>query len=99
MIIGLVIMAFGALLFIPAAMSVNYLFFLIALFVLGTGLTILQTASNPYVIFLGPRKSAARRIAAMGLINKVAGVVVPIFFRGRALWCHGCFGICYSCDK
>jgi FHS family L-fucose permease-like MFS transporter len=56
MIIGLVIMAFGALLFIPAAMSVNYLFFLIALFVLGTGLTILQTASNPYVIFWDQEK-------------------------------------------
>lgn len=80
MMIGLVIMVVGALLFVPAAMSINYLFFLLALFVLGTGLTILQTASNPYVIFLGSRKSAARRIAMMGLINKVAGVVVPIIF-------------------
>lgn len=80
MMIGLVIMVIGALLFVPAAMSINYLFFLVALFVLGTGLTILQTASNPYVIFLGPKVSAARRIAVMGLINKVAGVVVPIIF-------------------
>ncbi len=86
MIIGLVIMAFGALLFVPAAMSLNYLFFLFALFVLGTGLTILQTASNPYVIFLGPKKSAARRIAAMGLINKVAGVIVPIIFSAVVLY-------------
>lgn len=85
MLVGLVIMVIGALLFVPAAYSVNYVYFLGALFVLGTGLTILQTASNPYVIFLGPKESAAKRIAIMGLINKVAGVAVPIVFSALVL--------------
>lgn len=85
MIVGLVIMVVGALLFVPAAYAVNYYLFLAGLFVLGTGLTILQTATNPYVIFLGPQESAAGRIAIMGLINKVAGVVVPVVFATLVL--------------
>lgn len=83
--IGLIIMTFGALLFIPSALSANYLMFLVALFVLGTGLTILQTASNPYVVFIGPIESAAMRISIMGVINKFAGVVVPIVFAALIL--------------
>ncbi len=85
MMLGLAIMVVGALLFVPAASSINYVFFLLALFVLGTGLTILQTAANPYVIFLGPKESAATRIAIMGLLNKVAGIVVPIIFAAIVL--------------
>ena len=85
MMLGLAIMVVGALLFVPAASSINYMFFLLALFVLGTGLTILQTAANPYVIFLGPKESAATRIAIMGLLNKVAGIVVPIIFAALVL--------------
>ena len=78
--VGLGVMAFASLLFIPAALSGEYLIFLVALFMLGTGLTLLQSASNPYVVFLGPIESAARRISIMGLINKAAGVVAPILF-------------------
>ncbi|NMH64722.1 sugar MFS transporter [Shewanella salipaludis] len=85
MAIGLGIMAVGALLFIPAAQAANYLLFLAALFVLGTGLTILQTASNPYVVHIGPRESAAMRISIMGLINKGAGVIVPLIFTALVL--------------
>ena len=80
MAIGLGVMVIGSLLFIPAAQSANYLIFLAALFTLGTGLTILQTASNPYVVLIGPIESAAMRISIMGLINKSAGVLVPILF-------------------
>ncbi len=80
MALGLGVMVVGSLLFIPAALSANYLIFLVALFSLGTGLTILQTASNPYVVFIGPVESAAMRISIMGLINKSAGVLVPIIF-------------------
>jgi len=80
MAIGLGVMASGALLFIPAAFVASFSLFLLALFTLGTGLTILQTASNPYIVLLGPIESAARRISIMGLINKSAGVVVPIVF-------------------
>ena len=80
MAIGLGIMAVGALLFIPAAYSANYLIFLIALFTLGSGLTILQTASNPYIVLVGPTESAAMRISIMGLINKSAGILAPLVF-------------------
>ena len=80
MALGLAIMVVGALLFIPAALIASYPMFLLGLFVLGTGLTILQTASNPYVILLGPKESAAMRISIMGLINKGAGVIVPMVF-------------------
>ena len=84
-VIGLIIMACGSLLFIPAALYGNYAMFLVALFVLGTGLTILQTASNPYVVFIGPIESAAMRISIMGVINKFAGVVVPLVFAALIL--------------
>ena len=80
MAIGLGVMAIGALGFIPAAFSASFALFLIALFTLGTGLTILQTASNPYIVLLGPQESAAMRISIMGLINKSAGVLVPLLF-------------------
>jgi len=66
-------------------MSANYLIFLIALFVLGTGLTILQTASNPYIVLIGSKESAAMRISIMGLINKGAGVIVPLIFTALIL--------------
>ena len=85
MAIGLGVMVIGSLLFIPAALSANFMVFLAALFVLGTGLTILQTASNPYVVLIGPIESAAMRISIMGLINKGAGVLVPILFTALIL--------------
>ncbi len=85
MALGLGIMAVGALLHIPAAMTANFGIFLAALFVLGTGLTILQTASNPYIVYLGPVDSAAMRISIMGLINKGAGVIVPLVFTAVIL--------------
>ncbi|MDN3640203.1 sugar MFS transporter [Simiduia curdlanivorans] len=85
MVIGLVVMAVGALLFIPAAQTSHYALFLAALFILGTGLTLLQTASNPYIVCIGPRESAAMRISVMGLVNKAAGIVVPILFTAWIL--------------
>ena len=85
MAIGLGVMAVGSLLFIPAALSAEYIVFLVALFTLGTGLTILQTASNPYIVLIGDIKSAAMRISIMGLINKSAGVLVPLLFTALIL--------------
>jgi MFS transporter, FHS family, L-fucose permease len=85
MVAGLGVMAAGALLFIPAAISATYSIFLCALFVLGTGLTLLQTASNPYIVCVGARESAAMRISIMGLINKSAGVLVPLLFTAWIL--------------
>ena len=80
MALGLGVMVIGSLLFIPAATYADFALFLTALFTLGTGLTILQTASNPYIVLVGPMESAAMRISIMGLINKSAGVLVPILF-------------------
>ena len=95
MALGLAIMAVGALLHIPAALSANFLFFLVGLFVLATGLTILQTASNPYIVHIGPKESAAMRISIMGLINKSAGVIVPIVFTVLILAGMGDFSESY----
>lgn len=75
---GLLIMALGSLIFIPAAHTRIYGLFLLGLFVQGTGLAILQTASNPYVAILGPQESAAKRISIMGICNGIAGIIAPI---------------------
>lgn len=80
MALGLLIMSVGSLIFIPAAMSASYAVFLAALFTLASGLTILQSASNPYVVYLGDINSAAMRISIMGVINKAAGVLAPLLF-------------------
>lgn len=78
MAISLAIMAVGALLFIPAAYSRTYLLFLTGLFIMGGGLAILQTASNPYITIIGPVETAAKRISIMGICNKFAGALAPI---------------------
>jgi glucose/galactose transporter len=78
MMYGLFVMAIGALLFIPAAQARSYPLFLVGLFVIGTGLSLLQTASNPYITVVGPIESAASRISVMGICNKMAGVLAPI---------------------
>jgi len=75
MALGLIVMAVGSLVFIPAAIDRNYLLFLIGLFTQGTGLALLQTATNPYVTIVGPIESAAQRISIMGICNKIAGMI------------------------
>jgi FHS family L-fucose permease-like MFS transporter len=85
MSLGLLTMAVGAALFIPAAESRNYSLFLTGLFVIGTGLTLLQTASNPYVTVLGPIESAAQRISIMGICNKIAGILAVFILGGIVL--------------
>ncbi len=78
MMLGLLLMAIGALIFIPAAKTRTYGLFLTGLFVIGTGLALLQTASNPYITILGPIESAAKRISVMGICNKGAGALAPL---------------------
>ena len=75
MSVGLITMAVGSLIFIPAAQTRSFPIFLIGLFTQGAGLTLLQTASNPYITILGPIESAAKRISIMGICNKVAGMI------------------------
>lgn len=85
MSLGLFVMAVGALIFIPAAQSRSYPLFLTGLFIIGTGLALLQTASNPYVTVLGPIESAAQRISIMGICNKVAGILAVFILGGIVL--------------
>lgn len=85
MSLGLVIMAIGALLFIPAAEARTYWVFLTGIFVQGMGMTILQTAANPYITILGPIESGAKRIAIMGIANKVAGALGSLIFGALLL--------------
>lgn len=85
MSVGLAVIALGALIFIPAALTRTYGLFLLGLFIQGTGLTILQTASNPYITILGPPESAAKRISIMGICNKVAGAIAPLILGAIAL--------------
>ncbi|GGG99664.1 glucose/galactose MFS transporter [Parapedobacter pyrenivorans] len=77
---GLLLMAAGCLVFLPAAMERTYAWFLVGLFLLGTGLTILQIAVNPYVTVLGPHHRAAQRMSIMGACNKFAGMLAPLIF-------------------
>ncbi len=82
---GLLVMAFGSLLFIPAALTRAYGLFITGLYIQGTGLCILQSASNPYVTILGPIESAAKRISIMGICNKVAGFIGPLVLSAIVL--------------
>jgi MFS transporter, FHS family, L-fucose permease len=85
MSLGLWIMAAGALIFIPAAMTRTFSLFLLGLFVEGAGMTLLQTASNPYITILGPPETAAKRISIMGIANKFAGAIAPIILASFIL--------------
>lgn len=80
MSLGLIIMAIGALVFIPAAEARTYWVFLTGIFIQGVGMTLLQTASNPYITILGPIESGAKRIAIMGIANKTAGALGSLIF-------------------
>ena len=79
MALSFVIFAAGFLLFVPSARMGSLGLFLLASFVCGVGNTVLQAAINPYITILGPIDSAARRISIMGICNKLAWPVAPIF--------------------
>ncbi|WP_372755627.1 sugar MFS transporter [Mariniflexile sp.] len=85
MSLGLIIMAIGALVFIPAAEARTYWVFLTGIFIQGVGMTLLQTAANPYITILGPIESGAKRIAIMGIANKVAGALGSLIFGALLL--------------
>src|SRR6476646_1531129 len=78
MALGLLVMAIGTFVFGTFATHRNYSLALTGLFIIGSGLSLLQTASNPYVSILGPIESAAKRISIMGICNKAAGILSPI---------------------
>ncbi len=78
LVYGIWIMAAGTMVFIPAALARSYDLFLAGLFLQGSGLCLLQTAANPYVIALGSHDSAAQRVSIMGVCNKLAGAISPL---------------------
>ncbi len=77
-VVGLLVMAAGALLFIPAADSRAFALFLTALATLGAGITLLQVAANPYVSILGPARGAAARVSVVGVANNFGGALSPL---------------------
>ena len=85
MALGLLIMAVGCIIFIPAANTRTFGLFLTGLFVQGMGLALLQSASNPYISIIGPIESAAQRISIMGICNKIAGMLSPIILGALVL--------------
>ena len=85
--LSLVVMAAGAAMFGQFATQRWYPGALSGLFVIGGSLALLQTAVNPYISILGPHESAARRIALMGICNKIAGILAPIMIGTLVL--HG----------
>jgi FHS family L-fucose permease-like MFS transporter len=78
MIIGLFVFAAGSLLFIPAANTLSYNVFLIALFIIGCGLTLLETAANPYAAVLGDPATSTTRLNLAASFNGLAAMIAPI---------------------
>ncbi len=85
MALGLFVMAIGAVVFGQFVDWGMYPGALAGLFVIGAGLSLLQTASNPYVSILGPIESGAKRVAIMGICNKAAGALAPLVFGALVL--------------
>lgn len=77
--IGLILFGVGSLLFVPAANSLQYIYFLGALFIIACGLTFLETAANPYVTILGPAESATKRLNFSQSFNGLAAFIAPAF--------------------
>lgn len=83
-VLSLLLIVAGALIILLAATQLNYILFLLAIFVQASGMALLQTAVNPYLSIIGPISSAAQRISIVGIFNKTAGIIVP-FVLGSIL--------------
>lgn len=77
-IFGLLLFAIGAFLFVPAANTHQYIFFLGALFIIASGLTFLETAANPYATILGPQESSTQRLNLAQSFNGLAAALAPL---------------------
>jgi FHS family L-fucose permease-like MFS transporter len=77
--IGLVLFGIGSILFVPAANSLQYIYFLGALFIIACGLTFLETAANPYVTILGPAETATKRLNFSQSFNGLAAFIAPAY--------------------
>ncbi len=87
MALALLVMAVGAAVFGQYTTQRFYPGAVTGIFIIGTGLAILQTAANPYISILGPIEGAAQRIAVMGICNKLAGIAAPLLLGALVL--HG----------
>jgi FHS family L-fucose permease-like MFS transporter len=76
--LGLLLFAFGAFLFYPAAAVREFTFFLVALFIIASGLTLLETAANPYITVLGDPESATQRLNFAQSFNGLAAFLAPL---------------------
>jgi FHS family L-fucose permease-like MFS transporter len=78
MVVSLFIQVVGCLMFVPAAKMVSFPLFLTAVFVVGAGVTALQTSANPYVAILGPEQSAPIRLTLAQALNSLGGSIAPL---------------------
>jgi FHS family L-fucose permease-like MFS transporter len=79
MVVGLGIMAFGALMMVPAASVPSYWLVLAALFIIACGITLLQVAANPYVTVVGPPETASARLNLVQAFNSMGTTLAPLF--------------------
>ena len=77
-ITGLLLFAMGSFLFVPAANNQSYEFFLVALFIIACGLTILETAANPYAASLGDSSTSTQRLNLAQSFNGLAAALAPV---------------------
>lgn len=77
-VLGLVLYGIGALMFVPGARLMSFPFFLLCLFVIGCGLTCLETSANPYATVLGDRESAVRRLNLAQSFNGLGWIAGPL---------------------
>jgi FHS family L-fucose permease-like MFS transporter len=78
MVVSLFIQVIGCLLFVPAAKLVSFPLFLTAVFIVGAGVTALQTSANPYVSILGPEGTASIRLNLSQAFNSIGGAIAPL---------------------
>ncbi|WP_209330820.1 L-fucose:H+ symporter permease [Lunatimonas salinarum] len=74
-LLGLGLFAIGALLFYPASVLMSYGFFLFALYVLAGGLSVLETAANPYILVIGPQETATQRLNLAQSFNPIGSIL------------------------
>ena len=77
-VLGLLLYAFGAYMFVPGSQLMSFEFFLLSLFIIGCGLTCLETAANPYITVLGEPESSARRLNFAQSFNGLGWIVGPL---------------------
>ena len=82
-ILGLILYATGAILFLPAAWAASYAFYLFAIYVMATGCSVLETTSNPYILSMGSQETATRRLniaQAFNPIGCITGILISKYF-------------------